>query len=161
MRARNASFLATDAERAINGPIQCQSMDKHRVVTILIGLAVFTAPRLCSARIGETLGECKIRYGVRLKVISHSWPDYPEYCFKLGDVEIRVRLYKGVSAQEAFHIPGRMLTNYQIQEILQKNGAGSGKITSDHITLPDHSDVLIIETREFEKIFRKDIGTGF
>jgi hypothetical protein len=136
-------------------------MDKHRVVAILIGLAVFTAPRLCSARIGETLGECEIRYGVMLKVISHSWPDYPEYCFKFGDGEIRVRLYKGVSAQEVFHIPGRMLTNYQVQEILHKNGAGSEKITSNHITLPDHSDVLIIETREFEKIFRKDIGASF
>ena len=110
-------------------------MDKHRVVAILIGLAVFTAPRLCSARIGETLGECEIRYGVMLKVISHSWPDYPEYCFKLGDCEIRVRLYKGVSAQEAFHIPGRMLTNYQVQEILRKNGAGSEKITSNHFTI--------------------------
>ena len=96
-----------------------------------------------------------------LKVISHSWPDYPEYCFKFGDGEIRVRLYKGVSAQEAFHIPGRMLTNYQVQEIMRKNGAGSEKITSNHITLPDHSDVLIIETREFEKIFRKDIGAAF
>jgi hypothetical protein len=96
-----------------------------------------------------------------LKVISHSWPDYPEYCFKLGDCEIRVRLYKGVSAQEAFHIPGRMLTDYQVQEILRKNGAGSEKITSDHITLPDHSDVLIIWTREFKKIFQKDIGPVF
>ena len=72
-----------------------------------------------------------------------------------------MRLYKGVSAQEVFHIPGRMLTNYQVQEIMRKNGAGSEKITSNHITLPDHSDVLIIGTREFEKIFRKDIGTGF
>ena len=136
-------------------------MHKHRVVAILIGLAVFTAPGLCSARIGETLRECESRYGVVLKVINHSWPDYPEYCFKFGDVEIRVRLYKGVSAQEAFHIPGRMLTNHQVQEILRKNGAGTEKITSHHITLPDHSDVLIVGTREFEKIFRKDIGTGF
>jgi hypothetical protein len=136
-------------------------MDKHRVVAILIGLAVFTAPGLCSARIGETLRQCEIRYGVMLKVISHSRPDYPEYCFKLGDVEIRVRLYKGVSAQETFHIPGRMLTNHQVQEILHKNGAGTEKITSHHITLPDHSDVLIVGTREFEKIFRKDMGTGF
>jgi len=136
-------------------------MDRHRVVAILIGLAVFTAPGLCSARIGETLGQCEIRYGVMLKVISHSWPDYPEYCFKLGDCEIRVRLYKGVSAQEAFHIPGRMLTDYQVQEILHKNGAGSAKITWDHITLPDHSDVLIVWTKEFKKIFRKDIETGF
>ena len=135
-------------------------MDKHRVVAILIGLAVFTAPRLSPARIGETLGECETRYGVVRKVISHSWPDYPEYCFKLGDCEIRVRLYKGVSAQEAFHIPGRMLSNYQVQEILRKNGADSEKITSDHITLPDHSDVFIIWTREFKKILRKDIGTG-
>ena len=136
-------------------------MDKHRVAAILIGLAVFTAPRLCSARIGETLRQCEIRYGVMLKVISHSWPDYPEYCFKLGDCEIRVRLYKGVSAQEAFHIPGRMLTNHQVQDILHKNGAGTEKVTWDRITLPDHSDVLIVGTREFEKIFRKDIGTGF
>ena len=136
-------------------------MDKQRVVAIVIGLAIFTAPGLCSARIGETLGQCEIRYGVMLKVISHSWPDYPEYCFKLGDVDIRVRLYKGVSAQETFHIPGRMLTNHQVEEILHKNGAGTEKITSHHITLPDHSDVLIVGTREFEKIFRKDMGTGF
>jgi hypothetical protein len=136
-------------------------MDKHRVVSILIGLAVLTVPGLCSARIGETLRECELRYGVMLKVISHSWPDYPEYCFKLGDVDIRVRLYKGVSAQETFHIPGRMLTNHQVEEILHKNGAGTEKITWDRITLPDHSDVLIVGTREFEKVFRKDIGTGF
>jgi hypothetical protein len=96
-----------------------------------------------------------------LKIISHSWPDYPEYCFRSGDCEIRVRLYKGLSAQEAFHIPGRMLTDYQVQEIRGKNGAGSEKIASDHIILPDHSDLLIIGTREFERIFRKDIGTGF
>src|SRR5438477_3952235 len=136
-------------------------MDKHRVIAFLIGLAVFTAPRLSSARIGETLRQCEIRYGVMLKVISHSWPDYPEYCFTLRDCEIRVRLYTGVSAQEAFHIPGRMLTNHQVQEILHENGASTEKITWDHITLPDHSDVLIVGTREFEKIFRKDIGTGF
>jgi hypothetical protein len=135
-------------------------MDKHRVVVILTGLAVLSTPRLCSARIGETLGQCEIRYGAIIKVISHSWPDYPEYCFNLGEFEIRVRLYKGVSAEESFHIPGRMLTNHQVQEILHKNGAGSEKITSDHITLPDHSDVLIIWTREFKKIFQKDIGTG-
>jgi hypothetical protein len=68
---------------------------------------------------------------------------------------------QGSFSTGGFSHPRQNVDQLSVQEILRKNGAGSEKITSDHITLPDHSDVLIIGTREFEKIFRKDIGTGF
>jgi len=85
---------------------------------------------------------------------------YPQYYFIKGDVEIYVRLYKGVSAQEIFVIPSKGLSRYQVEEILRTNGVSSEKITWNHQSDGD-CEVIFIATREFEKIFEMGHFTSF
>lgn len=123
-------------------------------------LLAFSIPS-ASARIGETFEECQARYGLLQKVESKFRPEYPQMCFKMGDVEIRVRFYKGVSAQENFTIDGRMLTTFQMDEIRRTNNSGPDVVWTHHFFSELNSDVLTVTTREFAKVFEKDAGTGF
>ena len=72
------------------------------------------------ARIGETLEECQARYGTMIGT-DMTRSDYPAYVFRKEDVEIRVRLYNGKSAQEIFFGIGKELTFVQIQQIRAAN----------------------------------------
>jgi hypothetical protein len=133
---------------------------------ILIGVAAMGAggTSTASARIGETLDQCQVRYGVMVRVESGVRQDYPQYCFQKGDVEIRVRLYNGASAQETFLALHGKLTAAQIDEITQSNSESvTGKPVTMVRKIPPglRSKALIITTAEFHKVFYKDAGTGF
>jgi hypothetical protein len=136
-------------------------------LSTVIGLALSLGtaiPSTVSARIGETLDQCQVRYGVMVRVESRVRPDYPQYCFQKGNVEIRVRLYNGFSAQETFLPLRDKLTAGQIEEIQQSNSqAATGKeviqeVRKDHNT---HSNHVVITTTEFHKVFGQDRGSGF
>jgi hypothetical protein len=137
------------------------------------------------ARIGETLPECKARYGNVIRV-ELSRPDYPQYCFRKGDIEIRVRLLNGRSGAEVFTGKYGRMSQAQISEMLAANSGGfewkqaapenfdketySAQwrlLRSDGIAHAEYvsmahlaSDILTIETSDFQKVFRA-AGTGF
>jgi hypothetical protein len=81
----------------------------------------------------------------------------------MGDVEIRVRLYNGLSAQELYAgINGKNLSRAQIDEILAVNRE------SDHPAKYEidygrngHTDILVLMTEEFGKVWRQKSGSGF
>jgi hypothetical protein len=125
-------------------------------------LLAFSSPM--SARIGETLDQCQLRYGVMVRVEAGKRQDYPQYCFQKGDVEIRVRLYDGFSAQETFVPLHGKLSAGQIEEIEASNSReATGKevtqeLRKDHDT---HSNHVVVTTAEFQKVFQENRGTGF
>jgi len=140
-------------------------------------------------RIGETLAECKIRYGEVVR-IERSREDYPQYCFRKGDIEIRVRLMKGRSGQEIFFGAdgGHRMSQSQIDEILSANSNGltwqqgpptreaqekeiysvswelirsDGAVYAAYSAMARSSfDDLTVETFEFKKAFEAP-ATGF
>jgi hypothetical protein len=130
----------------------------------LVCVVVVTLSTTVSARIGETLDQCQLRYGVMVRVETGKRQDYPQYCFQKGNVEIRVRLYNGFSAQEAFRSLQGKLTAGQIEEIEASNSqAATGKeviqeVRKDHDT---HSNHVVVTTTEFHKVFGQDRGSGF
>jgi hypothetical protein len=131
--------------------------------TLVLLCAALLIPHLCSARIGETLDECQLRYGVMLRVESKFRPDYPQYVFKKGDIEIRVRLYNGLSAQEIFGAANRELTFNERREIERANEEVKGiETVSAHKYFSElHNDILAITTKEFHKVFGEAGQTGF
>ena len=120
-------------------------------------LSVCLSPAL--ARIGETLDQCQQRYGVMVRVESEFRPDYPQYVYQKGNVEIRVRLYNGLSAQEIFCALSGKLEDAQRQEIILSNEKPHIPIKTDF----DYSRpiTLIITTVEFDKVWRGAASTGF
>jgi hypothetical protein len=48
-----------------------------------------------AARISEPLEECQTHNGISLKLQLRPtfYPEFPQYCFKVGQVNIRLRLY--------------------------------------------------------------------
>ncbi len=136
----------------------------------VLGVAFLTIgiPHLSSARIGETLDECQLRYGVMVRVEigdGKFQPEYPQYCYKLGDVNIRVRLYNGRSSQEVFYVDDKLLTRQQQDEIRDSNSTRETgvEVTWDHRYLDrDYkTDMVSVATLEFDKVFRKQSGSGF
>ena len=127
------------------------------------GILLALAPPV-SARIGETLDQCQLRYGVMLRVEAGKRQDYPQYVFRNGNVEIRVRLYNGFSAQETFRPLQGNLTAGQIEEIETANShEATGKVVIQDLR-KNHdrtSEYLIVTTAEFDKIFGHDRGSGF
>ncbi|MEN3369964.1 MAG: hypothetical protein V7609_2107 [Verrucomicrobiota bacterium] len=127
-------------------------------------LVVMMVSSPAAARIGETFEECQQRYGILMRVDSQFHPDYPQYCFKLGEIEILVRFYNGRSAEEIFTRSDADgdLTAAQTDEIVRSNRESSKEeIRWDLKKASRYSDMLVITTLEFYKIFRKDQGTGF
>jgi hypothetical protein len=146
----------------------------------LTALSLLYSPS-CFARLGDTLAECKARYGAVVRV-DRNREDYPQYCFLKGNVEIRVRLLNDKSGSEVFFVRGvAFLSQSQIDEILAANSAGfqwkpasppvggyrprwsmireDGLARADYFALSS-SDTLILQTLEFEKAFKAP-GTGF
>jgi hypothetical protein len=129
---------------------------------LLAGIFCASVTTSALARIGETLDECQLRYGVMVRVESKFRPDYPQYVYRKGDIEIRVRLYNAKSAQEIFSASNRELTYNERDEILRANRDSKTEIVWDHKFFPDlHSDVLIITTKEFHRIFKESGESGF
>ena len=126
---------------------------------LLLPLILALMPAISEARIGETLDECTARYGPMLKVENATgkfFSDYPQYCFELNYVRIRVRFYKGRSAQEEF--ASFDLTDKR-DEILASN---SEKETGFKIVVDRSIDNrLTITTLEFDRLMRKELGSGF
>jgi hypothetical protein len=120
---------------------------------------------------------------------SESRPDFPQYCFRKGDVEIRVRFLNNISGQEVFYrAEGGPLAESQISEMLAANKQGStwgvstptrqaedkehyaiawmmlrsdGSARAQYVRLAsNHSDVLTIETVAFLKAWDAK-GGGF
>jgi hypothetical protein len=117
-----------------------------------------------SARIGETLDQCQLRYGVMVRVETGKRQDYPQYCFQKGTVEIRVRLYNGFSAQETFVPLQGKLSAGQIEEILKSNSketTGKEVIQEVRKDRETHSNHVVVTTAEFQKVFQENRGTGF
>jgi hypothetical protein len=117
-----------------------------------------------SARIGETLDQCQLRYGVMVRVETGKRQDYPQYCFRKGTVEIRVRLYNGFSAQETFVPLQGKLSAGQIDEILESNSkAATSKEVIQEVRKDRerHSNHVVVTTAEFQKVFQENRGTGF
>ena len=116
------------------------------------------------ARIGETLDQCQQRYGVMMRVEIGKRQDYPQYVFQKGDVEIRVRLYNGVSAQESFRALKGSLTTGQIAEIEASNSreaTGKEVVEDLHQHHDTHFESLVITTTEFHKVIAEPHGSGF
>jgi hypothetical protein len=136
-------------------------------LSTIIGLALSLGtaiPSTVSARIGETLDQCQLRYGVMVRFETGKRQDYPQYCFQKGSVEIRVRLYNGFSAQETFLPLQGKLTAGQIAEIQKSNSQGAtGKEVIQEVrkNRAAHSNVVVITTTEFQRVFQKNRGTGF
>lgn len=119
-------------------------------------LLVFLSVSSAFARLGETLDECKARYGEVIRIENEFRPDYPQYCFQLGNIEIRVRLLNGRSGQEIFHGVDTAMTPSQIAEILNANrDAIDGQNSYSR-----ESNILTISTAAFDKAFKAP-GTGF
>jgi hypothetical protein len=140
-------------------------MKKYFLPVLLAAPLMIALP--CEARIGETLEECQTRYGILLRVnVDQSFhPEFPQYCFKLGDVNIRVRLYNGKSAQELFYCEGKLLTQQHVDEILESNRrtVGAPELTWGSQYMPGsyREDILVVTTKEFAKILHKEDGSGF
>src|SRR5438270_4135276 len=136
-RGEDAKVLAVRRGASEN----VKRMKKYLLPVLLAAPMMISFP--CQARIGETLEECQARYGIllRLEVGDQSFhPEYPQYCFKLGEVNIRVRLYNGKSAQELFYCDGRVLTKQQREEIRDSNAGNLGtEVTWDHQYMPGSS----------------------
>jgi hypothetical protein len=155
---------------------------RNNMRTRLVFIWILTlCPSVSSfARLGETLDECKARYGDVART-EYSREDYPQYCFLKGNIEIRVRLLSGVSAQEIFFgRDGNRMSQAQITEILQANSGGvewrnappedyaawnlvrsDGKAHATYDVMATiNTDILTIETFEFRKAFNAP-GTGF
>ncbi len=136
-------------------------------LSTIFGIAVacgMTIPLPVSARIGETLDQCQLRYGVMTHVVVGERQDFPQYCFQKGEVEIRVRLYNGFSAQEMFLPVHGRLTAGQIEEIETGNNreaTGKEVIQEVHKNHQTHSNSVVITTTEFHKVFGEDRGSGF
>ena len=132
------------------------------------------------ARLGETVEECTARYGNVISIKSEGPPDFPQYCFRKGDVEIRVRFLNKISGQEIFYgAEDGQLSESEVSQILTANKQGStwGAITptrqaqdKEHyavawmmlrsdglaraqyvVLASNHSNVLTIETVAFLK----------
>ncbi len=139
---------------------------------------MFFSP-IARGRLGETLDECQARYGELLRIESSFREDYPQYCFRKGDIEIRVRLLNGKSGQEIFFVAeGGNISQSQISEILTANSQGASwndvpiestdsyppiwkKLRSDGLAKACYSPpTLMLETFEFQKAWNAK-GTGF
>jgi hypothetical protein len=136
-----------------------------------------------AGRLGETLEECKVRYG-EVVSIERSSEAYPQYCFRKGNIEIRVRLVNNRSGEEIFTAAyEHRMSQSQVDEILAANSNGSTwqrmpskedkyKFSAfwsraDRQGYAQHNvyaqinrDVLILETVEFYKAFQAP-GSGF
>lgn len=117
-----------------------------------------------TARIGETLDQCQLRYGVMTHVVAGKHQDYPQYCFQKGDVEIRVRLYNSLSAQETFLPLRGHLSAGQVEEIEASNNqkyAGKEVIQELRKNRQTHTEYFVVTTAEFHKVFAEPRGSGF
>jgi hypothetical protein len=116
-------------------------------------------PTVCLGRIGETMEECTARYGPMLKVENATgkfFSDYPQYCFNLNYVHIRIRFYKGRSAQEEFYSSD--LADKRDEILASNNEKETGfKIVVDR----SNENRLTITTLEFDRFMRKELGSGF
>jgi hypothetical protein len=124
----------------------------------------FAAAGAAQARIGETFEECQQRYGILQRVDVQYHPEFPQNIFRHGDVEIRVRFHNGRSAQEIYSgADGKKLQRAQIDEILAANRESKvrTKWDIDYARSERSSDILIITELEFDKVWRKDSGSGF
>jgi hypothetical protein len=135
------------------------------------------AAATCFARLGETMEECQARYGAIMAVETDAKRGVPIYCFQKDDVKVRTWFLNGRSACETFGRDQGKLGDMYIADILAGSSEGStwnatkvgdatsyaradGKATARHMRFPDlGSDVLMIETVEFERLSKG--GTGF
>jgi hypothetical protein len=103
------------------------SFMKSRIMSVICA-AIFTSgtTQLCSARLGETLDECKARYGELIRTNAGKHVDFPTYVFQKGNIAIGVQLLNGKSAHEDFVPLTGNLTDQQIQEIFEANSEGAG-----------------------------------
>lgn len=129
---------------------------------LLLG-TLLLLPTLALARIGETLDQCQLRYGVMLRVNvgdGKFHPEYPQYCYQMGDIEIRVRLYNGVSAEEVFFAADntKKLTGLQKQQIRGANEDSGKTVIWTEI---DKYGIFAVTTEEFYKILHSDKTGGF
>jgi hypothetical protein len=84
-------------------------------------LFVVSAVSVAQARIGETLDECKARYGGPTGQIA-----LDQFTFNQGHITIIVHVRDGRSIQEDFAPePGGVLSETQMAEFLQENSEGS------------------------------------
>jgi hypothetical protein len=131
---------------------------------ILPFLAVLV-PGISQARIGETLEECTARYGPMRQIENATgkfYSDYPQHCFEIAGLSVRIRFYNGRSAQEEFTAFGS-IPSKQIEEIRAGN---SEKQTGVKVVEERQSpnggarDRLTITTKEFDQLMRKELGSG-
>jgi hypothetical protein len=129
------------------------------VTAAVMTISVMTAPNMCFARIGETMDECQQRYGAVMSVVSGDRQDYPQFCYRMGEVNIRIRFYNGKSAQEIFNVDGRRLTDGE-RDLIRNGNTSSDAVWSAH-SISENEDMIVITTREFEKIFNNQHGSNF
>jgi hypothetical protein len=136
---------------------------KSSAILAVAGI-LMTLSTTVSARVGETLDQCQLRYGVMVRFEPGKRQDYPQYVFQKGNVEIRVRLYNGFSAQETFRPLKGKLSAGQIEEIETSNSrdaTGKDVIQEVRKNRETHSNSVVITTAEFHKVFGQDRGSGF
>ena len=88
---------------------------------IFSALATMVAVASASARIGETLDQCRDRYGDVVEIYSGSRPDFEQYKFEKANTYIGIRLTGGNSGLAGQIIYGGKLTNQLVAEILTAN----------------------------------------
>lgn len=150
----------TPAERRTK--VRSSSLMRKAILIAAVFVLIGTPSAFC--RIGETLDQCQLRYGVMVRFEPGRRQDYPQDRFQKGNVEIRVRLYNGLSAQESFRPLQGKLSLGQIEEIeTSNNRAATGKDVIQEVpkNRETHSNSVVITTTEFHKVFGEDRGSGF
>ncbi len=111
----SVQVASTPRLRRISGP----SNRKNMKLLFVAGFLIFSTCAL--ARIGETLDECKSRYGSPSGNLAAD-----QITFKSGHVSIVVHVRNGRSIQEDFAPEsGTTLSDSEVSEILQENSGGS------------------------------------
>lgn len=123
-------------------------------------LLALLLPGICLARIGETLDQCTARYGPMQKIenaVGKFYSDFPQHCFTLENILIRVRFLNGRSAQEEFY-GSVLLDDYEkAQEITKAN---SKKETGFDVIVVHEGRRLTVTTLEFDQLIKKELGSG-
>lgn len=93
----------------------------NKATLILVSILVLGAARISFARLGETLDQCKTRYGAPSGQNGEN-----EFIFNRDRTEVTVHLRGDRSVREDFAPePGNVFSEAQVAAILQENSEGS------------------------------------
>jgi hypothetical protein len=127
---------------------------------MLLLFTTLLVPKLCDARIGETMDECTARYGPMLEVKNATgkfYSEYPQYRFSFQHLIVLVRFFNGRSAQEEFY-GSDLLDDYAKAQAITE--ANSKKETGFDVIVAHEGRRLTITTKEFDQLMKKELGEG-